>query len=189
MNAPMNVPESEDFWQWSLSHYARKDVEKLLLQLQDEFDFNVNIALWCCWCAEIYETAPDLALRHAIDQTGAWSAHVTGPLRAVRRFLKTHRETHSAASENLREKIKQGELDAEKEEQSRLQRLADSALTPLGAEIVDSAAERRQRARLNLAAYAALIGAGKRNRFMVSLLEELSERIYPTPDQNLANGE
>lgn len=185
----MSTLQAEDFWPWSLSHYDRKDVETLLLQLQDEFGFNVNIALWCCWCGGHYEAAPELALRNAIDQTGEWGANVTGPLRAVRRFLKAHQATKTTSGENLCEKVKQAELNAENEEQSRLELLAAKALVALGGDMENSPEEQRKRARRNLAAYAALIGAAKRNRFTVSLLEELIEKIYPTPPQKPANRE
>jgi len=183
----MGVSGAEEFWKWSLTHYARKDVETLLMQLQDDFGFNVNIALWCCWCAVHYQTTPELALRNAIDQTGKWNTNVTGPLREVRRFLKAHRATKITAGEKLREQVKQAELDAEKEEQSRLERLAATALAPLGGGMEKRLEEQRNRARRNLAAYTALIGAAKRNRFTVSLLEELIESIFPMPPQKPAN--
>ncbi len=189
MSAPIGVSRAEEFWRWSLAHYARKDAETLLLRLQDEFGFNVNMALWCCWCAGHYQAMPELALRNALDQTGKWNANVTGPLRAVRRFLKAHHETKGTAGEKLREQVKQAELDAEKEEQSRLERLAATALAPLGGDMEKSPDEQRNRAQRNLAAYTALIGAAKRNRFTVSLLEELIEKIYPTPLQKPATPE
>lgn len=180
----MSAPQTEDFWQWSLTHYAHKGVEPVLLQLQDEFDFNVNITLWCCWCARHYDAAPDLALRHAIDQTANWNANVTAPLRSVRRFLKTHHKGEATDDTALRERIKDAELDAEKEEQARLETLSKSALSPLGATADQHPEHLRNRTRRNLAAYTALIGAGKKNKFTISLLETLIDHLYSQQPAN-----
>ncbi len=38
------------FWQFSLSFYRVKDVQTLLLNLQDSFGLNVNVLLFCMYC-------------------------------------------------------------------------------------------------------------------------------------------
>lgn len=178
----MSASAIEDFWQWSLKHYACNGVEPLLLRLQDDFDFNINIALWCCWCADHFEAAPDLSLRNAIDRTDKWNAQVTQPLRSARRYLKSDETTAGAAT--LRGQIKDAELAAEKEEQMRLEALAESALSPLSEKSAPA-----PRARRNIAAYAALTGAAQKKNFTVSLLEELIDRIYASSPHEPANGD
>ncbi len=174
----MSAPEGDAFWYWSLDHYGRNGVEPTLLRMQDEFDFNINIALWCCWCAEFYEDMPELVLRNAIDRTSAWNTNVTIPLRSIRRYLADQAPTKTALGEPFRDAIKENELAAEKEEQSRLEALADM-MSPLSTSKADPHhSEPQIRARRNLAAYTALIGAAKKNTFTVSLLEQLIDHIY-----------
>lgn len=177
--APTDSPlrDAPGFWAWSLDRYARDGVESLALRLQDEFGLSVNALLWACWCATRYETAPELVMRKAIDMTGQWSAGVTAPLRAARRFLKDRREPDGA--ESLRGQIKGAELTAEKLEQTMLEALAASALTPAPA---NEKEEILSRARRNLAAYAALARAAKRKGFSTSLLHDFIDRIFgPEP--------
>ena len=174
----MSAPQAGDFWQWSVAHYGREGVEPLLLQLQDEFGFDINIALWCCWCAKHYEAAPDFALRNAIEQTDGWNTHVTQSLRSVRRFLKAQQTPMTADDAAFRESIKSAELKAEEKEQSRLAALAEIALSRLGAAADQRIEEQRNRSRRNLATYTALIGAAKKDRFTVSALETLIDCIF-----------
>ncbi len=162
------------FWEWSLSRYARDGVEPVLLRLQDEFGFNVNILLWCCWCADHFGDAPEPVFRKAIDFTSQWSANVTKPLRAARRYLKTPPPSAPSGAEALRARIKDAELKAEAVEQSYLEALAQNALQPAA-----RGEDPRPCARRNLAAYTALIGAARLKGFTISLLETLIDRIFP----------
>lgn len=41
----MNLPDAEQFWQFSEQHYARPGVAQACLQLQDEHGANVNLLL------------------------------------------------------------------------------------------------------------------------------------------------
>ncbi len=162
-----------DFWSWSLDRYGREGAESACLRLQDGFGLNVNILLWACWCAERYDAAPELAMRKAIDICAQWNREVTAALRGARRYLKTQEQV--AGAKALRDDIKTAELAAEKIEQAALENLAHTALTPAS----DShAAHVQTRARRNLAAYAALAGAAKRDGFSTSLLHDLIDHIF-----------
>lgn len=171
----MSVAAPDSFWNWSLDRYRREGVEDLTLRLQDAFGFNVNIVLWCCWCGENYRDAPALVLRKAIDDLNRWNAHVTGPLRSARRYLKREPGL-SDTGETLRAEIKKLELVSEKIEQTRLQHLAARELSPKPG---DGAA----RARRNLAAYAGLIGAAHKKDFTTSLLENLIALIFAPQEE------
>lgn len=166
--------DEKDFWSWSLSHYGRDGVSSLLLQLQDDFGFNVNIALWCCWCGEDYESMQEIVLRKAIDETLRWNENVTSNLRAARRHIKAESVQDDSERESLRTRIMDAELAAEHIEQTSLQKLAEKALTKANNE-----ANRAARARRNLASYAALLGAASKKGFTVSLLESLIGNIFP----------
>lgn len=41
----MNIPSAEQFWQFSERHYGRPGVAEACLQLQDDYDANVNLLL------------------------------------------------------------------------------------------------------------------------------------------------
>ena len=168
----MTTNHSNDFWRWSLDHYARDGVETQLLELQDEFDFNVNIVLWCCWCAEYYSEPPEFAIRKAIDITREWECKIVVPLRSVRRQLKTLAGADLLPAE-IRETVKKAELGAEQYQQSQLDALARQSLSATTPNTDPCAQARRQ-----IAAYAALIGAPKKPRFTVSMIDNLVERVF-----------
>lgn len=162
------------FWQWSIEAYARPGASAALLRLQDDFDLNVNILLWCCWCAKTRGAVPDLALRKAMDLTAEWSREVSAPLRAARRALKAApRQADAAGAEALRVKVKEAELDSEKLEQSMLENLARDSLAPQ-AEAPDAPAA----ARRSLARYADLSGAARLKGFSTLLLDDVAQAVF-----------
>ena len=177
----MSAIESGDFWRWSLAHYAKPRVAESALFLQDKFQFNVNIILWACWAGEQFDTAPELVIRKAIDMTKEWNLNVTQKLRDVRRYLK---KNAAAAQNTFRERVKQDELDSEQVEQTLLETLSLSQLSPAA----DTSREAREtRMRRNLAGYAALIGAGKNPEFSISLLQTLIDHILGDEPEAVAN--
>lgn len=162
-----------DFWTWSLDRYRREGVESLALRLQDGFGLSVNLLLWSCWCAERYDATAELVMRKAVDVTAQWGGKVAAPLRAVRRYLNDRSDVADAAA--LRDDVKAAELEAERLEQAMLEDLARSALSPATAQ--DRAAI-LARARRNLATYAALSQAPRREGFSTSLLHDFIDRIF-----------
>ncbi len=167
-------PNDNAFWDWSLAHYGREGVEPLLLKLQDEFRFNVNLLLWACWTALEYGEIPEAVWRNANELTATWSQTVTEPLREARRFLKNPpAQLQGAQASALRENIKTAELDAEHVEQVALQQLAEGMLSP-----AENASDAAARARRNLALYAQLAGAARTKGFSTHLLESLIDLIF-----------
>ncbi|MBE1300444.1 MAG: TIGR02444 family protein [Alteromonadaceae bacterium] len=45
----MSPFNSDSFWQFSLEFYSPEPIKQACLTLQDNFDFNVNLILLCCW--------------------------------------------------------------------------------------------------------------------------------------------
>jgi uncharacterized protein (TIGR02444 family) len=150
------------------------------LLLQDNHGLNINLLLWSLWCATRYETPPELVVRKAIDLTRRWSTDVTAKLRSVRRALKEPpAEASSVEAQELRARLKDDELMAEKIEQSMLESLAEGNLLRL-----TQAAGAAARARKTLASYVRMTGAAKSPGFSVSLLENLIELTFPVSESD-----
>ena len=166
----MSFTDPYSFTPWSVDTYKKRGVEKALLELQDKFDFNVNIALWACWCAEHYDAIEELVFRKAIDITARWNRDVTAALRAARRAVKA-----ANGDSKLYQDIKAVELSAEFAEQKTLIELSDKALNHNPAKN-----DKLRRAAKNLTTYASLIGAPSKPGFSTNLLETFIEGVYET---------
>lgn len=173
---------ASDFWAWSLAAYEREGVAARLLALQDDHDLNVNLLLWCAWCASGRGEISELVMRKAMDLSGSWSRDVTAALRGARRALKAPPPQADAdAAATLREDVKRAELAAERIEQNMLQQLAADQLSPS-----PDAGSAARRLRRNLARYAELARAPGRRDFSMSLLDELAHAILPDKDSGPA---
>jgi uncharacterized protein (TIGR02444 family) len=77
------------FWDYSLQLYRRPGVEKACLVLQDEFDLDVNIVLFCLWAgAEGPGQLTSAEITECIARGGRWQREVVQRLRFIRRTLK-----------------------------------------------------------------------------------------------------
>ena len=79
------------FWDYSLELYGKPGVEAACLTLQDEFDLDVNLILFCLWAGSEGPgelTAEELA--ECIARGGQWQREVVYRLRHIRRTLKTN---------------------------------------------------------------------------------------------------
>lgn len=167
------------FREWADERYGGSGVSTLLLECQNRFELNVNILLWCAWCAEHFGEFPEIPLRRAIEITQEWSRDVTGTLRSARRALKTPPAAADAeAAAALRQDVLAAELRSERVEQAILANLARSTLIPF----TDSRGA-LTRARDYMTRYAALAGAVRKQNFSTLLLDDLAARIFPYADQ------
>nr|WP_065242035.1 TIGR02444 family protein [Halomonas elongata] len=115
----------KSLWDFALDFYARDGVEQACLTLQDEADVEVTELLWRCWLYRHGLSAGDTPL-----DVRQWQHDVISPLRRLRRDLKpAARERANVAS--LRQRIKQAELDAERECLLRLEAHSGTGLAPL----------------------------------------------------------
>ncbi|MBW6393081.1 TIGR02444 family protein [Billgrantia antri] len=124
---------ADPLWDFALAFYARPGVEAACLCLQDEAGIDVCELLWHCWLYRhgltLREEPPELeAIRR-------WQRSVTQSLRDLRRQLKAE-AARSPGIADVRRRIQQAELAAERETLQRLQCLAKQAepLTPLSAD-------------------------------------------------------
>ena len=142
---------SDDFWSFSIAVYRKPGVEPALLALQDDFGFDVNLLLFCVYCAKAGHGRLSQQTQQAMAEIAdVWGGQIVAPLRAVRRVLKTPVAGASGAlREPLRGEVKRIELAAERAMQQLLAGLvAGPALRP--AEALDAWS--------NLEAYAARRG-------------------------------
>jgi uncharacterized protein (TIGR02444 family) len=120
------------FWDFSIAIYGKDGVQDECLTLQDQFGINVNLLLFCAFAGAVYGaalTADDIA--SARQEVSAWHNDIIGPLRAVRRRLKTIelRDPDAAkAATDLRSQVKTAELDSERIEQVMLEQWAAARL-------------------------------------------------------------
>ena len=79
---------SQDFWQFSLSHYAQAGVQPACLTLQDSYQGNVNLALLFHWFDTLTIQLSDAEL-HTLKASAALSDIRLHQYRAMRKQLKT----------------------------------------------------------------------------------------------------
>ena len=117
------MPAENPFWDFSVKLYGREGVPPACLRLQDSYNADVNILMYCCWVAW------DRAMRLDSQATGrilasvdAWKKDVVVPLRTIRRDLKdaTHQGIDPKLQERLRSEIKGIELRSERLQQDAL---------------------------------------------------------------------
>lgn len=108
---------ARDLWTFSLAVYDQPGVAAACLGLQDRHGLDVNILLYCCWAGVRGATLEAGRLKTLRTAVADWSASVVGPLRGVRRRLKGEPDD---AAQDLRAKVLQLEIEAERLEQIRL---------------------------------------------------------------------
>ena len=108
---------ARELWTFSLAVYDQPGVATACLGLQDRHGLDVNLLLYCCWAGVRGATLSAAQIRALQRAAAAWSAEVVQPLRAVRRRLKTERDDEA---QDLRAKVLQLEIEAERLEQARL---------------------------------------------------------------------
>ncbi|MEO0399868.1 MAG: TIGR02444 family protein [Pseudomonadota bacterium] len=103
------------FWHWSVDFYARDGVAKALLGLQNKLGANVNIALWCLWCAP--QRLSETDVNAATESVAHYNQNVTSALRSAREHLKHAAANLPGDAGELRESILALELTSERIEQ------------------------------------------------------------------------
>jgi len=105
--------EPQKFWNFSLELYEAEGVAAACLELQDTYQLDVNLILFCFWHGSTYgEVDPELLL-DVIELSSEWRSHVVQPLRSARTWMKLSPNPNDQF-DSLRERIKADELMAEK---------------------------------------------------------------------------
>jgi len=110
------------FWDFSVAHYAQPGVAEACIHLQDEYGLDVNLLLFCIWCAS--DGPGELGhedIRLFLRRTGIWQAKVVQPLREVRRYCRVPGESPEAGlRQRVGESVLKVEIEAERAEQLML---------------------------------------------------------------------
>jgi uncharacterized protein (TIGR02444 family) len=134
----------DEFWRFAIAFYAKPGVAPACLELQNRHGKDVLIALFGCWLGASGRGRLDAArLAEAETCARPWRQKVVEPLRRTRHALKG-----IEGAEELYERMKKIELDAERVAMRRLAPLAPAPDPALSAE------ERVAAARANLMLYA-----------------------------------
>lgn len=84
----MDFPTSE-FWNYSTQIWTLPEVESICLEMQNNFDANVNILLYCCWVGDKKLTLSDDDLQMLLDTIQPWQTMIK-PLRDSRKMMQQH---------------------------------------------------------------------------------------------------
>lgn len=114
--------ESPDLWKFSVALYDREGVADACLELQADFNFDVNLILMCYWYGSCYGEMDERLMRDVTTFSTQWRRHVVESLRNTRSWMK-QRSDSSESFDSLRERIKADELAAEKYQQQRIERM------------------------------------------------------------------
>lgn len=151
--APIDTKPPErgsPFWRFSLAFYARPDVARACLELQDTCAVDVNLLLFLLWLSLDRRSLSADAVRDLDDKVREWREAVIMPLRTLRRTLKEETPIAPGMTEPLRTQVKALELEAERVQQETLYALT-SAL-PCQTALSPAVAAQR-----NIAAYQAVL--------------------------------
>jgi uncharacterized protein (TIGR02444 family) len=114
------------FWQFSVSVYAVPAVAAECLDLQQRFEIDVNLLLFCAWVGNARKASMSAEGLAAMEAgVAVWHEKVVRPLRAARQNLKPLPAMSDPAVARLRTDIAKNELRAEEIEQAMLFALAD----------------------------------------------------------------
>lgn len=113
------------FWDFSMQLYKQEGVADACLSLQDKFNIDVNLILFCYWYGYSFGEIERPLLQQIIKFSTKWRDSVVQPLRNVRVWMKQNTD-RTAQFDHLRQKIKVNELAAEKYQQELIESLVAS---------------------------------------------------------------
>ena len=106
-----NKPQK--FWNFSLALYDAQGVAAACLELQEAYQLDVNLILFCFWHGSAYGKIDQELLQNVLEVSIEWRCGVVQPLRSARAWMKLN-PNPSKQFDSLRERIKADELMAEK---------------------------------------------------------------------------
>lgn len=115
------------FWDWAVAAYARPGAAEDCLELQDAHGQSVPYLMWAAWAAAEGRRLTPQGVARGAALARAWEDAAVGPLRQVRRRIKSPIEDlDEDAREAVRAKVKAVELAAERALMEALAGLAPS---------------------------------------------------------------
>jgi uncharacterized protein (TIGR02444 family) len=120
-----SAPQTTPFWTFSLGYYRGAGVSEACLELQDNCGVDVNVVLFLLWMASQKRRLAADQVKLIADKVRPWQLDVIGPIRALRRMLKTDAPLlDKGPAELFRTKIKALELESERLQQEAMYAMA-----------------------------------------------------------------
>lgn len=121
----MRVSDGDnDFWKFSLALYSMPGVADSCLILQERYELDVNVLLFCAWLGSSRRVLLSSSEIERIEsEVSHWHNRVVRPLRSVRQYLKPIARDDV---KQLRDLVKSHELESERIEQDLLFLYAES---------------------------------------------------------------
>jgi uncharacterized protein (TIGR02444 family) len=117
----------DSFWQFSITVYGEREIQKALLSFQDGFGGNVNLALLCQYCDKNKIRLTDLEINALHIDAKTFEKQFTQPLRELRRHYK-ERQSNIQDYLNVRRALLDAELVLEKQQQHELVTLLNNMM-------------------------------------------------------------
>jgi uncharacterized protein (TIGR02444 family) len=147
-----SATQTSPFWTFSLGYYRGAGVSEACLELQDNCGVDVNVMLFLLWLASQRRRMAAEQVTAIADKVRPWQTDVIGPIRALRRMLKSDAPLLDKGSAELfRTRIKAIELESERLQQQAMYAMA-AGLTSETAPTAEAAA------RSSIAAYQSALG-------------------------------
>ena len=83
----MKFPDSS-FWNYSCQLFQIREVADGCLQLQNQFNADVNILLYCCWAGDNRIQLDNVDVQKLVKCSEPWQTAIIKPLRDARKMLK-----------------------------------------------------------------------------------------------------
>jgi len=115
----MNLLNSDHFWQFACTLYAKPGQQTTLLALQNQQGKNVNLCLLLLYLDSLNLSVNAQQLNELIDAISEFDTYALQPLRAARSYLKANQNTISDYAV-IREELLSTELKLEKQQQHML---------------------------------------------------------------------
>lgn len=112
---------AENFWDYSVQLYSQSGVMEACLNLQDEFQLNVNLLLFCCYLDSLKHPLLADEIEYLLDSCKQMEAKIETK-RAQRRIAKSKDKTFYQA-------LKEEELLLERQQQSDIIQCMQQLLT------------------------------------------------------------
>ena len=115
----MNLLNSDHFWQFSCTLYAKPDQQQTLLALQNQQGKNVNLCLLLLYLDSLNLSINTQQLNELTQVVSDFDTHALQPLRAARSYLKANQNAISDYA-TIRAELLSAELKLEKQQQHML---------------------------------------------------------------------
>jgi len=115
----MNLVNSNDFWQFACSLYAKPEQQHILLDLQNQQGKNVNLCLLLYYLDSLNLSINAEQLNTLQQIANEFDTQVLKPLRSARGYLKANQQ-EIVDYANIRQELLSAELKLERQQQQIL---------------------------------------------------------------------